>query len=106
MGKNFKDYFTKETGKEVKEAFINGYIVSLKSHRVYDPALFLSGAELESHILGDLIAQETRAETAMRAKTRMIISKFDFSDEQKKVFQSMVFPPETIDDNGQPVDID
>lgn len=76
MSKDFRNYFL-SNNKELQEAFLDGYIAALKRHKVYDPALFLEGHQLQTHVAGDLIAQEKRAEDAARSQARIVSSSFN-----------------------------
>lgn len=75
MSKDFRDYFT-GNDEEVREAFLNGYVAALRRNKVYDPALFLEGHQLEVHVIADLIAQEKRTEEARRAQARIVTEIF------------------------------
>lgn len=70
MSKDFRDYFT-GNNMEAKEAFLAGYVAALKRNKTYDPALFLEGHQLETHVVADLITQEKRTEEARRAQARI-----------------------------------
>jgi len=76
MSKNFREYFSSEN-RELPEAFLDGYVAALKRNKIYDPALFLEGYQLQLHVLADLITQEKRAEDAVRSQERIISKKFE-----------------------------
>lgn len=78
MSKDYKYYFSSSNKENIgmQEAFLDGYIAALKCHRIYDPALFLEGRYSELCIIGNLIAQEKRAEDAARSQARMIMNSF------------------------------
>ena len=72
-----------------ENGFIDGYIAALKNHRVYNAALFLEDNLLKQYIVGEIICQNSKHESDIRAKARIIMSYLDISKDDLKEWRDV-----------------